>query len=576
MPSSASGSTSASSFIGKDGKVDPITRTALRYSISPREYELLHQYLITRAPKRVQKRAPEPEKFEEYVTLPRNAEGGSSEAEDYRVASLRLALRAFIGTYVGFKGWEFVLERLASRRQKRSVAAAAAKARHPNLRYALSLSSILLFHRLLHRFFRRLRASLLENSAKPFRNRNPTISRLLTSSTTPAVGAAISGVLLGLAPSDQLRVTIAIYALTRSLEFAYNAASTAGLIWPLGDDGKPQKPSWFGSWMIMPFTCGQLLHAFVFDRECFPEASGRFILARSPEYIQTRPLNYPESKQWPGVFDIVDSLAELSRLRWPVFTSPTLFPNMKNPLPSPAALRKTAPITAPAHPLIKNTSCATLHPRDPSCSRTYLRFFLKAFPSVTKFFALMYSAFALIAYKALLKDPAPFLNRLSSRILRMSLFVTGAIGTSWGSICLFSNILPRGTLPTQRWFLGGFIGGMWAYVARSRERGNFLYSARLSVDCLWKVGVKRGWWKGWKGGDVAVFMLGLALLGAVFEKDRKAIDSGVVRRGLEVLRGEGVLLKGVKKSQETKKEQSPKERLAVAMADEEDTESKRE
>ena len=77
------------------------------------------------------------------------------------------------------------------------------------------------------------------------------------------------------------------------------------------------RPSWFGSWMIMPIAYGQLLHAFVFDRDCFPESFGGFILKRSPEYIQERPVGLATSNKWPSTFDIVDGLAEISRQHWP-------------------------------------------------------------------------------------------------------------------------------------------------------------------------------------------------------------------------------------------------------------------
>ena len=286
----------------------------------------------------------------------------------------------------------------------------------------------------------------------------------------------------------------------------------------------------------MPLACGQLLHAFVFDRDCFPESYGRFILQRSPEYIQLRPADFPPGKLWPATFDIVDALAMISKLRWPAFVSPILFPGKQT---LPASLSKIGPITAPAHPAIRHASCALLHPQDPSCTRTYVTYFTKAFPAVVKFFTLIYGAFALLAYKALLKDPMPFLNRLAARILRISLFITGSIGTSWGSICLFNHILPRNFLPTQRWFLGGFIGGLWAYIARHKERGNFLYSMRLSIDSLWKVGRKRGWWRGVKNGDVVVFVASLALINAVYEGRPDAVQGAVIRKGMGMLRGDG-------------------------------------
>ena len=135
----------------------------------------------------------------------------------------------------------------------------------PNFRLSLSLSSILLLHRLLFRFFSRLRANLLKRDAAPFRRRNPRISKSLTSRLAPAIGASLAGFALGVYPGDQLRVTIAIYLSTRSLEFAWNALDADGWF--------KDRPSWWGSWMLMPLATGQLLHAFVFDRDCFPAVS---------------------------------------------------------------------------------------------------------------------------------------------------------------------------------------------------------------------------------------------------------------------------------------------------------------
>lgn len=137
--------------------------------------------------------------------------------------------------------------------------------RSPNFRLSLSLSLILLLHRLLFRFFSRLRSNLLAKDAAAFRRRNPRVSRSLTSRLAPAIGASLAGFALGVYPGDQLRITIAIYVATRSLEFAYKALEEDG--WFKG------KPWWWGSWLLMPVATGQLLHAFVFDRDCFPKVS---------------------------------------------------------------------------------------------------------------------------------------------------------------------------------------------------------------------------------------------------------------------------------------------------------------
>lgn len=200
-------------------------------------------------------------------------------------------------------------------------------------------------------------------------------------------------------------------------------------------------------------------------------------------------------------------------------------------------LSSVAPLTAQAHPLITSLSCATLHPSDPSCLRTYLTFWVRSFPRMGRFFLVFYSLLLLPRYKSLYHAPLSALTRLLARTLRVSTFVTGSISTAWASICFFQAWLPRSFLPTQRFFLGGFLAGLWGFVERKQGRSVFLYSARTSVDSLWKVGVKRRWWKAMKGGDVWVFVLALAITGAVYERDAKAIRDGSLRKGVSWIRG---------------------------------------
>jgi hypothetical protein len=350
----------------------------------------------------------------------------------------------------------------------------------------------------------------------------------LTSRLAPAIGSSLAGFFLAVYPGDQLRITITIYIFTRALEFCYNHLEELGYF--------RNRPGWFGSWMLMPVVCGQLLHAFVFDRDCFPTAFDKLILGNSYVYTQKKPQGYPKNMTWPSTHVIVDSLAEISRAKWPLFTSPILFPEMKT---LPKSLTAIAPITSPAHPAIKNLSCAMLHPNDPSCIRTYVSYWIRAFPKIARFFTIIYTALSITKYKAFINSPISAVNELAKRVLRVSVFICGGLGTSWGTACLFQNIFPRTFLATQRWFLGGFLAGMWAFFDRRQGRGNFLYSARMSIDSLWKVGVKRGWWRGVKNGDVLLFTVSLATVNVLYELSPKSVNSGVARKGLGVLRGEG-------------------------------------
>ena len=192
----------------------------------------------------VKKRTPEPKRFEKITSKSKDKEDGVLSPES-NVVALRSAFRVFVGVYVGFKGYEIVLRKLAERRGATTTQSKGVK--FGNVRLALSFSSILLFHKLLHRFFKRLRVAVLKGEAASFRKRNPKVAELLTSSYTPAVGAALSGLFLAVSPADQLRVTVAIYVFARSLEFSYNALESSGYLWKSKED----KPWWFGSWMLM-------------------------------------------------------------------------------------------------------------------------------------------------------------------------------------------------------------------------------------------------------------------------------------------------------------------------------------
>ncbi|KAK2626174.1 hypothetical protein QTJ16_004436 [Diplocarpon rosae] len=523
---------------------DPILRNALRYTISAKEYETLHRYILSRS-KLLKRSAPSVARVE-------RLEGGGGEAagggrgegaagggfgSDYNAAAVRASLRVFLASSAVLRVWGAVKGRLlGSRRAGRTPKTPLW--RSPNFCLSLSLSTILLLHRILFRFFTRLRLHLLTPEARPFRQRNKRTSRTLTSALAPAVGASVAGFALAINPAEQLRVTIAIYALTRAGEFVWNHAEEEGWIWKKGADGKVrERPWWWGSWLLFPLTSGQLLHAFVFNRDCFPKAYGDFILKYSPQYVQSRPDDYPSSLPWPGKYEMVDSLAEMARLNYPKFVSPILFPNITI---LPPTLSAISPITSPAHPLITSLTCATLHPLDPSCTRTYLSHHLLTIPPLAKFFTLIFSLLSVPLYAKFYASPLTTLNKLAARILRYTVFVSGSIGTSWAAICFFQSWFPAKFLPTQRFFLGGALGGLWGYIVRREARGEFLFALRASLNSVWKVGRKRGWWNGVKGGDVWIFVASLVACNVVFERDAKCVNSGMVRRSLGFLRGEGL------------------------------------
>ena len=74
----------------------------------------------------------------------------------------------------------------------------------------------------------------------------------------------------------------------------------------------------------------------------------------------------------------------------------------------------------------------------------------------------------------------------------------------------------------------------------------------MSIDSTWKVGKKRGWWSGIKGGDLGVFVMGLMVINMIYEKDARAVQGSMVRKGLGFLRGEGFVDQTIGTSEEEK------------------------
>ena len=449
--------------------------------------------------------------FSDNAQIDPEAEPAQPRKDDFNLAAFRSASRVYLTINLSLKTLDGLLNRISNRN-----ALATPKPRKPlvasRTRLALSIGSLLFFHRILFRLFSRLRLQLLHEKVQSIKLRYPRVYAALTSKLAPAIGASLSGLALGISPSDQLRVTIAIYIASRACELAYGCAEGLGKF--------KNKPWWFGSWLLFPLAQGQLLHAFVFDRDCFPPAYGSFILNHTPEYVQPRPEGLSSKVQWPSSDQIVDSLANMASLKWPSFVSPILHPSNPNTLPA-TINQVISPITSRAHPALQHLSCALLHPSETSCFIAYLKQNFLSFPSLARFFTLYYGALSLLRIRQFIKSPIPSVNRLAQQILRTTVAISGAIGVSWGSICLFANILPRSLLPKSRFFLGGLLGGMFQIVDRTAAgHANAMYASRTSVDSLWKVGVKRRWWRPIKGGDVWLFVACVAVYNVVYDLGR--------------------------------------------------------
>lgn len=197
-----------------------------------------------------------------------------------------------------------------------------------------------------------------------------------------------------------------------------------------------------------------------------------------------------------------------------------------------------SPITGPAHPSITQLSCALLHPGVPSCSTAFLHHILLSVPILARFLTGVTLALSIPKIKSIIAQPVTSIDSISKRIITMTAVLSAAIGSTWGSVCLLNNNLPRSTLSTKRFFLSGALGGL-PFMFLSSNRSVFLYFFRAAVDSAWKTGVKRGLWKGRRGGDLWIIVISWAVMGCILEANPSAVQGSGLRKGLAWMRGDG-------------------------------------
>lgn len=113
--------------------VDPVLRNALRYTISAREYETLHKYVISRS-RALRKRAPTVNTVEKYINGEGSRRGSvgrdvargkgkekaaprGSGGDNYNARAIRHALRVFVATGVGAKAYEMLITRIKGQKE---------------------------------------------------------------------------------------------------------------------------------------------------------------------------------------------------------------------------------------------------------------------------------------------------------------------------------------------------------------------------------------------------------------------------------------------------------------------------
>ena len=86
---------------------DPVLRNALRYTVSAKEYQVVHNYFANRSPPVVKKRVLTPSKYPP-------ARGSN---DDFNSAAIRASLRVFVASGAGLTAWDLVKKQLFAKKR---------------------------------------------------------------------------------------------------------------------------------------------------------------------------------------------------------------------------------------------------------------------------------------------------------------------------------------------------------------------------------------------------------------------------------------------------------------------------
>ncbi|PWN45534.1 hypothetical protein IE81DRAFT_320296 [Ceraceosorus guamensis] len=452
----------------------------------------------------------------------------------------RTAIRAFLLGYLANTALESLVP--AVLRKKSPADALRSLASRTSARVGGALALYALLYRTLVQALSLVRARALVLIPKPLSGDQlithrdkalASVLRLLRSASLVPLAAAISSipaltVLPGAAESAFPRQDIAVDLMSKAIVASYHESRR------LNSPLTRWIPGWVNSTLLYAISNGQLLHAFVFDSDCFPKGYGDLIMARSSAYVPPRPQHLPDDIPWPSGRTVVDNIAALSTpsktaSAYPAFSSPLLsaLTPSKHPTSPYDAINPLLDY-APAHPSHANLLCAVLHPRDPSCSNNFVSFWKREWVASAKFVAAVMAVLNLIGIKKVIKDPETAIFKYGMAVLQGATLISGSIGSAWALICFFQHWLPRNLLPQARYFLNGFLSSIFIFAvppARRQQLG--MYVGRLSAKSYWATLVKHKRVKPVKNGEALLLGAALAILATLYEARPEALSGGM-------------------------------------------------
>lgn len=449
---------------------------------------------------------------------------------------VRKQTRLFVKVYVVLAAVNGVSKLGRVVAERRGKAATTREIGIPAARIALSVTSISAIYRVVYalldkvlqaqsdRLCQKGSKSVHPEEEQPrLKTKRETVCKLLV----PAVSGLIAGAAYGVYPKEAARGYIGLIVASKAAEFIYNYLDDEGYL--------GFKPRLLGSWALFPLSLSQLYYTFIFHPDCCPKTVSSILFRMSDGYIPDAPKSFSSTDPWPSPEEVVSSIAEISKKRYPPFDSPILFPDTFR---VPEGLESIEPVISMAHPAITTLTGALMHPYQRSEFRTYLELILRKASSVSKY------VFAAYAITGLLRSKSQGIGKLGTLAtslgysIRTTIFVVMTAASAWSGVGVMQKLLGRNVLPLYRYRVIGFMAGLWAFVDQVNGHARYMYAARLAVLSYWNTLVKQGRVKPLPYGDVALFAFSFSILMTLLDHAPGSISGPKFRGALAWIRSD--------------------------------------
>lgn len=344
---------------------------------------------------------------------------------------------------------------------------------------------------------------------------------------TPLVAGLVSGSLFKLFPREAERDVIAIYALMRAGEFAFNYLDDLGLL--------SVKPKFFGSWSLFPFAFSQMFHSYFFNPETNPRFVRKALDALTTDFFPARPKGYKSSAPWPSHEQFVDAIAKTAEHNYPKFQSSLMFPATA----FPEYLGPVLPVVTRAHPAIGTMTGAIMRPTEPSLFRNLMEVTLKKYGHIGKYVFALYliQGFVLESkHKKQTSKVKLFLQSVAKSV-RTTSFIVLTIVSAFAGIEHAQAFYGNAFLSKHRFKFIGFVAGLWAFIDQAGgSRGRYIFAARAALLSYWRVLIKDKRVRATRNTDAYAFAVAFAVMMALFDRSPESVSGAFVRKVLAWIR----------------------------------------